>query len=72
MSKSETERAVNLIHKISNDRTLLIVEHDMGVVFDLSDTISVLVYGQIICSDKPENVKNNSEVRKAYLGNYGD
>ena len=72
MSKSETERAVNLIHKISNDRTLLIVEHDMGVVFDLSDTISVLVYGQIICSDKPENVKNNSEVKKAYLGNYGD
>ena len=72
MSKSETERAVNLIHKISNDRTLLIVEHDMGVVFDLSNTISVLVYGQIICSDKPENVKNNSEVRKAYLGNYGD
>ena len=72
MSKSETERAVSLIHKISNDRTLLIVEHDMGVVFDLSDTISVLVYGQIICSDKPENVKNNSEVRKAYLGNYGD
>ena len=72
MSKSETERAVNLIHKISNDRTLLIVEHDMGVVFDLSDTISVLVYGKIICSDKPENVKNNSEVRKAYLGNYGD
>jgi len=48
------------------------VEHDMGVVFDLSDTISVLVYGQIICTDKPENVKNNSEVRKAYLGNYGD
>ena len=72
MSKSETERAVSLIHKISNDRTLLIVEHDMGVVFDLSDTISVLVYGKIICSDKPENVKNNSEVRKAYLGNYGD
>ena len=72
MSKSETERAVNLIHKISNDRTILIVEHDMGVVFDLSDTISVLVYGQIICSDKPENVKNNSQVRKAYLGNYGD
>ena len=72
MSKSETTRAVNLIHKISNDRTLLIVEHDMGVVFDLSDTISVLVYGQVICSDKPENVKNDTEVRKAYLGNYAD
>ena len=72
MSKSETNRAVNLINEISKNRTLLIVEHDMGVVFDLSDTISVLVYGEIICSDKPENVKNNKEVKKAYLGNYGD
>lgn len=72
MSKSETDRAVNLINEISKNRTLLIVEHDMGVVFDLSNTISVLVYGEIICSDKPENVKNNKEVKKAYLGNYGD
>ena len=72
MSKSETNRAVNLINEISKNRTLLIVEHDMGVVFDLSDTISVLVYGEIICSDNPENVKNNKEVKKAYLGNYGD
>ena len=54
MSKSETERAVKLIRNISKDRTILIVEHDMGVVFDLSDTISVLVYGKVICSDKPE------------------
>ena len=42
----------------------------MGVVFDLSDTISVLVYGEIICSDKPENVKNNKMVKEAYLGAY--
>lgn len=72
MSKSETTRAVSLINKISKHRTLLIVEHDMGVVFDLSDTISVLVYGKVICSDKPDVVKNDSEVRKAYLGNYGE
>ena len=72
MSKSETERAVNLINNISKNRTVLIVEHDMGVVFDLSDTISVLVYGEIICSDTPVNVRNNKKVKEAYLGNYGD
>ena len=68
MSKSETERATNLIRSIAKNRTVLIVEHDMGVVFDLSDTISVLVYGEVICSDKPDNVKNNKAVKEAYLG----
>ena len=68
MSKSETERATNLIRNIAKNRTVLIVEHDMGVVFDLSDTISVLVYGEVICSDKPENVKTNKAVKEAYLG----
>ena len=68
MSKSETERATNLIRNIAKNRTVLIVEHDMGVVFDLSDTISVLVYGEVICSDKPENVKINEAVKEAYLG----
>ncbi|MEC8099994.1 MAG: ABC transporter ATP-binding protein [Pseudomonadota bacterium] len=72
MSKSETERATNLIRNISKDRTILIVEHDMGVVFDLSDTISVLVYGEIICSDKPTNVRNNIKVKEAYLGKFGN
>ena len=68
MSKSETERATNLIRDIAKNRTVLIVEHDMGVVFDLSDTISVLVYGEVICSDKPEKVKTNKAVKEAYLG----
>jgi len=68
MSKSETERATNLIRNIAKNRTVLIVEHDMGVVFDLSDTISVLVYGEVICSDNPENVKTNKAVKEAYLG----
>ena len=68
MSKSETERATNLIRSIAKNRTVLIVEHDMGVVFDLSDTISVLVYGEVIFSDKPENVKTNKAVKEAYLG----
>ena len=68
MSKSETERATNLIRNIAKNRTVLIVEHDMGVVFDLSDTISVLVYGEVIYSDKPDNVKTNKAVKEAYLG----
>jgi len=68
MSKSETERATNLIRNIAKNRTVLIVEHDMGVVFDLSDTISVLVYGEVICSDNPDNVKTNKAVKEAYLG----
>ena len=72
MSKSEIERATRLIRDISKDRTIVIVEHDMGVVFDLSDTISVLVYGEVICSDKPVNVKNNKQVKEAYLGTFGN
>ena len=68
MSNSETERAVELIKKISEKRTLLIVEHDMGVVFDLADRISVLVYGEIICPDTPKKVRTNKKVQEAYLG----
>jgi branched-chain amino acid transport system ATP-binding protein len=68
MSNSETERAVNLIKQVSENRTLVVVEHDMGVVFDLADRISVLVYGQIIATDTPLNIRNNKAVQEAYLG----
>ena len=68
MSNSETARAVELIKKISENRTLVIVEHDMGVVFDLADRISVLVYGEIICTDIPKKVRSNKAVQEAYIG----
>ncbi len=68
MSRSETEHAVALIRKVTEGRTLVMVEHDMGVVFDLADRISVLVYGQIIASDTPERVRANPAVQEAYLG----
>lgn len=68
MSHSETDHAVALIRKISEGRTLVMVEHDMGVVFGLADRISVLVYGQIIASDTPEAIRANRAVREAYLG----
>lgn len=68
MSASETEYMVNLIREVTKGKTLIMVEHDMGVVFDLSDTISVLVYGEVIASDTPANVRANDRVQEAYLG----
>src|SRR5208282_828065 len=68
MSVAEAARAVALIRKVSEGRTLIMIEHDMGVVFDLADRISVLVYGQIIASDVPARIKQDSAVQTAYLG----
>ncbi|MCP5371351.1 MAG: ABC transporter ATP-binding protein [Hyphomicrobiales bacterium] len=68
MSRTETDRVVDLIRKISENRTLVMVEHDMGVVFNLANRISVLVYGEIIASDTPERVRASAAVQEAYLG----
>ncbi|MBZ0217895.1 MAG: ABC transporter ATP-binding protein, partial [Fimbriimonadaceae bacterium] len=64
MSRSETTRAVALVNTISEGKTLVMVEHDMGVVFDFADRISVLVYGEIIASDTPQNIRNNRSVQE--------
>jgi len=71
MSRSETADAVELIRKVSQRKTLIMVEHDMGVVFNLADRISVLVYGEIIASDVPQNIRGNQAVQEAYLGTEG-
>ena len=68
MSKSETKRFVELIREVTAGKTLLTVEHDMGVVFGLADKIAVLVYGEVIAFDKPEAVRANPRVQEAYLG----
>ncbi len=68
MSRTETANAVALIRQITEGRTLVMVEHDMGVVFDLADRISVLVYGEIIATGKPEEIRANPAVQEAYLG----
>jgi branched-chain amino acid transport system ATP-binding protein len=68
MSHHETERAVALIRRLTEGRTLMIVEHDMSVVFGLADRISVLVYGQIIASGTPQEIRGNPKVKEAYLG----
>jgi branched-chain amino acid transport system ATP-binding protein len=68
MSKSETRRFVQLIRNVTQGKTLLTVEHDMGVVFGLADRIAVLVYGEVIAFDTPEAVRANPRVQEAYLG----
>lgn len=68
MSHSEAENAVQLIRRITEGKTLVMVEHDMNIVFDLADRISVLVYGEVIASDSPENIRGNPRVQEAYLG----
>jgi len=68
MSRHEAESAVELIRAISKGRTLVIVEHDMSVVFDLADRISVLVYGETIATDVPARIRENAAVQSAYLG----
>jgi branched-chain amino acid transport system ATP-binding protein len=68
MSKSETTRFIQLIREVTVGKTLLTVEHDMGVVFGLADKIAVLVYGEVIAFDTPEAVRANPRVQEAYLG----
>ncbi len=68
MSRSETSRFIGLIKEVTVGKTLLTVEHDMGVVFGLADKIAVLVYGEVIAYDAPEAVRADPRVQEAYLG----
>jgi len=68
MSKTETAHFIALIKEVTVGRTLLTVEHDMGVVFGLADRIAVVVYGEVIAFDTPAAVRANPRVQEAYLG----
>jgi branched-chain amino acid transport system ATP-binding protein len=68
MSRSETEQTVELIREVTAGKTLVMVEHDMSVVFNLADRVAVLVYGEIIANDTPDGVRSNRAVQEAYLG----
>ncbi len=68
MSKSETTRFISLIKEVTVGKTLLTVEHDMGVVFGLADKIAVVVYGEVLAFDEPQAVRANQRVQEAYLG----
>ena len=68
MSRSEANHAVDLIRRVTTGKTLVMVEHDMSVVFDLADVVTVLVYGQVIASDRPAAIRASRAVQDAYLG----
>ena len=68
MTREETDQAIKMIDKVTAGRTLIVIEHDMEVVFSLADTISVLHYGTILVSDTPEKIRNDQRVKDAYLG----
>jgi branched-chain amino acid transport system ATP-binding protein len=70
MSRSESDAAVELIRQVTVGKTLLMVEHDMSVVFGLADKIAVVVYGEVIACDTPLNIRNNQQVKDAYLGGH--
>lgn len=68
MSRAESDAAIELIRKVTVGKTLMMVEHDMGVVFGLADRVAVVVYGKVIACDTPENIRSNASVQEAYLG----
>ncbi|PKN69523.1 MAG: ABC transporter ATP-binding protein [Deltaproteobacteria bacterium HGW-Deltaproteobacteria-12] len=68
MTREETDHAIRMIEKVVVDRTLIVIEHDMEVVFSLANTISVLHYGTILVSGTPDEIRNDQRVKDAYLG----
>ncbi|MCK4793039.1 MAG: ABC transporter ATP-binding protein [Desulfobacteraceae bacterium] len=68
MTTEETREAVRLIDRVTKGKTLVIIEHDMDVVFSISDRVTVLYYGKILATGAPQEIRENEEVKKAYLG----
>jgi branched-chain amino acid transport system ATP-binding protein len=68
MNRTETAQAIELIRSVTDGKTLVMVEHDMSVVFGLADRVSVLVYGEVIATGVPETIRANPAVQEAYLG----
>ena len=70
MSMDETREAVKLIDRVARGKTLVVIEHDMDVVFTLAHTITVINYGEVLASGTPEEIRGHEEVKKAYLGDH--
>lgn len=71
MGPEESQRMIDILRQLGNEKSMLLIEHDMDAVFALADRISVLVYGKIIACGQPQEIRNNREVQQAYLGEDG-
>ena len=72
MTRQQSKEAVSLVKTVTEGKTLMIVEHDMDVVFHLADRITVLSRGEVLATGTPDEIRSNEKVRTAYLGKYGD
>ncbi len=70
MSMDETRQAIKLIDRVTKGKTLVIIEHDMEVIFSLADVITVMQYGKIVTTGSPEEIRKDQRVKEAYLGDY--
>jgi len=70
MSMDETRQAIKLIDRVTRGKTLVIIEHDMEVIFSLADVITVMQYGKVVTTGSPEEIRNDRRVKEAYLGDY--
>ena len=71
LGPEESRAMIDLLEEIKGQHTIVLIEHDMDAVFALADRISVLVYGHIIATGPPDEIRNNAEVEAAYLGEEG-
>ena len=70
MSMDETRQAIKLIDRVTRGKTLVIIEHDMEVIFSLADVITVMQYGKVVTTGSPEEIRKDQRVKEAYLGDY--
>jgi len=70
MSMDETRQAIKLIDRVTKGKTLVIIEHDMEVIFSLADVVTVMQYGKVVTTGSPDEIRKDQRVKEAYLGDY--